>query len=290
MNKTTKNILRKLIWIARLAGRRNLYRTSQLLMRAARGDVKNKYKYNGEKMVQTVALRASVPPATILDVGANVGDWTAGLLEIAGKLHRTAHVHVFEPCKGTFSRLSERYANSPDVTLVNQACSGSAGTAAMYVYGSGDGTNSLAEPIDDRVAAREEVQLTTIDLYCKAAGIEKIDLLKIDAEGYDFEVISGASEMLNGSAIRFIQFEYNHRWIGAHRFLKDVFSFLIPKGYAIGKLTGSRVEFYPFWKWELETWDEGNYIVCSRQDMSQFDRSEPSWLLFERNSQPGPAA
>ena len=158
----------------------------------------------------------------------------------------------------------------------------------MHVYGSGFGTNSLSEPIDDHGAVSEEVQLTTIDLHCKINAIEIIDLLKIDAEGHDFEVIAGASEMLDRGAIRILQFEYNQRWLGSRNYLRDVFSFLTPKGYMIGKLSGSHVEFYPHWRWELETYTEGNYVACSEHDMRNFRCSEPNWLSFSRACVPGP--
>lgn len=272
-----KEALRKL---SRMVGRRNLYWASHFLVRAARGEVTNSYQCNGEKMAQTVALRTAVAPAVIFDVGANIGDWTDGLLQISADLHIPAHVYSFEPSHGTFSRLSERLGRSPDVTLVNEACSREAGSAIMHVYKGDEWTNSLAAPHDDRESVSEEVKITSVDLYCKSAGIEKIDFLKIDAEGFDFEVIAGASGMLDRGAVRILQFEYNYRWIGARNYLKDVFSFLIPRGYAIGKLRGTTVEFYPHWHWELETWDEGNYIACSRRDVSQFRCSKPSWLSF----------
>jgi FkbM family methyltransferase len=286
MVRSFKEILRKL---SRLVGRKNLYRASHFLIRAARGEVTNSYESNGERMAQTVALHTAAPPAVILDVGANIGDWTAGLLEISGHLHIPAHVHAFEPSRGTFSRLSARHGNSPDVTLVNEACSRNAGTAIMHVFEGDEWTNSLADPHDGRKSVSEEVRLTTVDNYCKAASIERIDLLKIDAEGHDFEVIAGASGMLDRGAVRILQFEYNYRWIGARNYLKDVFSFLTPRGYAIGKLTGSSVEFYPFWHWELETWDEGNYIACPLSEVGQFQCSKPSWLSFKADSGQRPA-
>jgi FkbM family methyltransferase len=234
-------------------------------------------------MVQTVALRTAGLPATILDVGANVGEWTSDLLAISNNLHIPCRVYSFEPCLETFALLSARVGGCPNVTLINNACSSRPGTATMHVYGSGFGTNSLAEPIDDRGTISEEVHLTTIDLYCETNAIKSIDLLKIDAEGHDFEVITGASEMLVRQAIRIIQFEYNQRWIGSRNYLRDVFSFLTPKGYVVGKLTGEQVEFYPYWKWELETYTEGNYVACLQHDMRQFRCSEPNWLAFGSN-------
>ena len=280
MNQIGKDALRQ---CSLMIGRKNLYRISRFLMHTARGDVANNRLSNGEDMVQTIALRTAASRATIFDVGANVGDWTAALREISANLQIRAHIHAFEPCRETFAQLSQRTGDWADVSLVNKACSRRAGSAMMHVYGSGFGTNSLSEPIDDYRAVSEEVRVTTVDLYCKTNGIETIDLLKIDAEGHDFEVIAGTSEMLDRHAIRILQFEYNHRWMGSRNYLRDVFSFLTPRGYMIGKLSGPHVEFYPYWRWELETYTEGNYIACSEHDMRDFHCCEPDWLSFSQN-------
>jgi hypothetical protein len=65
--------------------------------------------------------------------------------------------------------------------------------------------------------------------------------------------------------ISVVQFEYNHRWISAHFFLRDAFEFLLPLGYRIGKLTPRGIEFYPAWDPDLETFVEGNYIACDQE-------------------------
>jgi hypothetical protein len=39
-----------------------------------------------------------------------------------------------------------------------------------------------------------------------------IYLLKIDAEGYDYTVLNGAKQLLSSKKVRFISFEYNHKW------------------------------------------------------------------------------
>lgn len=262
----------------RLIGRRNLYRVSRYLMRAARGDVTNDPQSNGEQMLQEHVLRTSASPATVFDVGANLGHWTASLLRLAGEMHVAVNVHAFEPCQATFLRLSERARQWPQVRVSKVACSRHPGTAVMHVYGDGFGTNSLTEPVDGRVSESEEVSLTTIDRYCADGGVESIDLLKVDAEGHDFEVLAGAARMLDKHAVRFLQFEYNQRWIGARNYLRDAFDFLQPMGYAIGKLAGPHVEFYPSWHWEMENYAEGNFIACTEAESRRMERRQPTWL------------
>lgn len=49
------------------------------------------------------------------------------------------------------------------------------------------------------------IQVDTVKNYCTEKNIHHIDLLKIDTEGYDFNVIKGCGDMLKN--IRYIQFE-----------------------------------------------------------------------------------
>ena len=52
------------------------------------------------------------------------------------------------------------------------------------------------------------VDQTTIDKYVKTKKIEKIDFLKIDTEGYEYEILKGASENLKN--IKIILFEHHY--------------------------------------------------------------------------------
>ena len=49
--------------------------------------------------------------------------------------------------------------------------------------------------------------MTTVDAFCAVHGIDKIDLLKIDTEGYDLVVLEGARELLRSGRARFILVE-----------------------------------------------------------------------------------
>ena len=53
------------------------------------------------------------------------------------------------------------------------------------------------------------VKCTTIDLFSAERNIRKIDVLKIDTEGFDLEVLKGAKAMLGQGAVSFVYFEFN---------------------------------------------------------------------------------
>jgi FkbM family methyltransferase len=263
----------------RLSGRSFPYRLGRLLMNEARFDAPNDPASNGEHMVQATVLRYA--PAgrkiVVLDIGANVGDWTIAMLQHSAK-NQDVQVHAFEPCRGTYNILVNRLGTRRGVGLVTtvcKACSSSPGTATLHVAGVGAGTNSLT--CTDQMGDLEDVPVTSVDEYCREAQVDHVTLMKIDAEGHDLEVIRGAARMLRQHAIDVVQFEYNQRWIYGHSFLRDAFNFVAPLGYAIGKVTPHGIEFYPEWHWELETFREGNYLACRQEWVQRFQKVLPAW-------------
>jgi FkbM family methyltransferase len=242
-----------------IAGRKNAVRLGRALSMAARRDIANDMASNGELLVQQVVLRDAQGPLCIFDVGANAGHWSSSLLAAAAG--RDIEIHVFEPASATFAILKNNLAAAGQrIHFVQQALSSAPGSAQLHIVGDGLGVNSLHHRAD--ASGAETITLNTVDDYCAAAGITRIDLIKIDAEGHDLSVMEGAKRMLASKSIAAMQFEYNQRWIDSRHFLKDAFELLQPLGYEIGKATPKGIEFYPAYHFELESYREGNYLAC----------------------------
>jgi FkbM family methyltransferase len=237
----------------------------------SRLDGGNDISANGELLVQNILLR--YPPsgraAIVFDVGANVGAWSQYLLDRADS--SKLQIHGFEPASSTFAALCVNLKSQNNVVFANQALSNNVGSAEFFVVGAGLGTNSLHQS-SPTIASKELVVLNTVDHYSHEAGISHIDLLKIDAEGYDMAVIEGARAMIQSHSISLLQFEYNQRWIYSRHYLKDAFDLLQPFGYKIGKITGNGIEFYPDWDFELESFREGNYLACLDEWIARFPK------------------
>jgi len=252
-----------------LMGRRNLVRFARSLTMASRLDVPNAISVNGELMVQRVVRdHCGNSECVAFDVGANRGEWSRSLLDSPGNVPLL--VHAFEPASATVRLLQENLKPwNGKVQIVPAALSSSTGTAEFFVVGEGLGTNSLHAHTASQQGS-ETVRLITADEYCAQKNIIRIDLLKIDAEGHDFEVLRGAQQMLSRRAIQVLQFEYNQRWIDSRHFLKDAFDLLLPLGYHIGKITPRGIEFYPAYHCELESFREANYLACLAELVGRF--------------------
>ena len=80
------------------------------------------------------------------------------------------------------------------------------------------------------------VNVVTLDDWSRQRGIEHIDLLKVDAEGYDLNVLEGAINLLDGEKIDLIVFEYSTGWLSNSRFLREAVDFFSDKPYKLLKL------------------------------------------------------
>jgi len=261
--------------LARSIGRRRLVRIARFLNNAARLDGPNDITTNGEKLVQRSFLsqRREDRPTVVVDVGANIGDWSVNLLETARALDiGQLQLFAFEPCDATRRTLGDRLSRERQaaVRIVSAAASDRDGTDVLHVIGDGVGTNSLYRA-DWLTAQRvDTVNLVRLDQFCDREGITRIGLLKIDTEGHELLVLQGAERMLIDQSIDLVQFEYNHWWVVSRHFLRDAFLFLLPLGYHIGKVTGKGIEFYSEWHRELETFQEGNYLACTSRWIDRF--------------------
>lgn len=164
---------------------------------------------------------------TVLDIGANAG-------QFSGPFHKafpTAVIHCFEPVAATFARLSRRFEDDGQVHCHNLGLGSREGEADIFV--NPDDTESSL--VTHYGAYREEtVKLSTVDAFCQRQGLEQVDLVKIDTEGFELEVLKGATSMLADHRIHLLQVETE--LIPSKRvfiLLQDLHGFLAPFAYEL---------------------------------------------------------
>lgn len=268
---------RKLLQLlVRLFGRTLSYRLGRAVYMRARRDDVNDISVNGELMVQAriveAALKAGREELCCFDVGANRGDWSLPLLDRCDALSFSGLVlYMFEPVPSTLDILRRKTGDRKNIRFEEMALSSSVGTASMQIVGPGGGTNSLHEGVAQRDVEIIQVRTSTVHQYCLNHQIKRIDLMKCDTEGHDAEVIRGALPLLREGCIAVLQFEYNHRWIFARSYLKDVFEAVQGLPYKVGKICNDHIETYPCWHFELDRFFESNYVLIREDALSWFE-------------------
>jgi len=175
----------------------------------------------------------------VFDVGANVGELTLFFSRFVGQ---HGQVHAFEASSRTFARLKTvcESVNRKNITLYPIALAEKEGIVALHIYDDEhSGWNSLAERplqnygIDVRPVGTEQVPATTIDRFCQEHGISRIDLLKIDVEGAEYQVLQGARGMFANKKIQCCVFEFGQTTFDMGNQPDEIESYLKLLGYRL---------------------------------------------------------
>jgi len=228
------------------------------------GDNNEDILLNGEAdLLQRYMPRSEV----VFDVEANVGNWA----QTALSFNRNAKLYCFEPFSVTFQRLSQRHF-PPNVILNNFGLSSSPEERTMY--GSDDHVDSGLSSLYKREIIgilglktpdqEETIHLETLDNYCLKQGIERIDLLKLDVEGHELAVLTGAKRMLETERINVIQFEYNNTHIDSRVFLKDFFELFKETNYSLYKIHPKRLRLVERYDFRMENFQYQNWAIIRK--------------------------
>lgn len=161
---------------------------------------------------------------TVIDVGANVGHYTLHLSQCAGPNGR---VIAFEPIPQTFELLSSnvRASQALNVTLVNMAASSEAATVSMDLPKLRSGLDNYYQAAIGS-SGRFRVMCVPIDSF----NLPKVRLIKIDAEGHDWEVLKGAEKTIRR----------DHPVLIIEAGINDpVCEWLVERGYVMSHIKGS---------------------------------------------------
>lgn len=208
---------------------------------------------DGKNPLLDMTRRLKNNEPVIFDVGANIGQ----SIERFKKALPNSVMYSFEPSVRPFLRLKEVAARYSSANVFQTALGSSNGTLTLYENSSSD-MNSFLEMGDGgsgKIVGEVNVQVQTIDSFCAENHIAYIDILKIDAQGFDFEVIKGAKEMIAAGNIRLLYFEiiFSDMYKNVPRF-SEVYDFLLDHGFIL-------VSLYEFhYQKGLAGWTDGLFI------------------------------
>lgn len=137
----------------------------------------------------------------VIDAGANIGLHT---LFIAKRIAPLGKIFSIEASPKNFNRLME---NVEGCALKNARC---------YPLALGDtrGQAFIKEDVGDSSRSRISkhnsgvvVDMTCLDEFCEKESIDRVDLMKLDVEGFELRVLRGGESLFSRGACRVLQIE-----------------------------------------------------------------------------------
>ena len=173
---------------------------------------------------------------TILDIGANMGHTALEINKDRLSRIKNFSITCFEPYPENFSMLQHNLTLNSTAHIQVENLGLGAEERLMKMYKDCDtnsgGNRIVYEPTKNTLDV-EEVRVTSLDNYLNSKNINKVDFIKIDVEGYEYEVLKGGIETLKTMKPRlFIELDnenLKNQGSSAH----ELISFLEQLGYSV---------------------------------------------------------
>jgi len=184
------------------------------------------YEISGEAHFLKHFLQGQERPL-VLDVGAHHG----GYSRLAKEVNESARIHAFEPHPDSYAIL-EKTARDCNFQAHSFGLSDVEGIVALYDYSDSRKTHhasmykEVIETMHESASKSYRVSMKTLDCFLQSEAIEKVDLLKIDAEGRELHILLGAKNAIAKNTFRTIQFEFNEMNVCSRSFFKDFYALL----------------------------------------------------------------
>jgi FkbM family methyltransferase len=131
------------------------------------------------------------------------------------------------------------------VHVVRSALGAAAGRATFNINASRP-TNSLLPTVANlnadleslcRPVEQVEVAVTTIDEYCAGCELRRVDIVKLDLQGYDFLALTGAKATLEKTDVVLVEVWFQEVYRGSARF-PQILALMIESGFELYTLCG----------------------------------------------------
>lgn len=135
-----------------------------------------------------------------LDVGANVGYYT---LAAASKVQSSGQVYAFEPHPVMAAQLRNNCEQNPHlpIQIFETAVADQSGEASFYIPPDNGFQSVEGSLVAHSDFSEKKVPVVTLDQICRKVGPGKIQLAKIDIEGYEARALRGAQGLLSSGKL-----------------------------------------------------------------------------------------
>jgi FkbM family methyltransferase len=152
-------------------------------------------------------VRALLEPGMqVIDIGANYGVYALTMAKAVGPAGR---VWAFEPASAPVRFLEQSIARNhfTNIVLSQTGLSNRTGSATLKISANSE-YNALL-PAGESAGNSEAVELRTLDECAETCGWDRIDFIKMDAEGEEYRIVEEGGRFLGGQS-PLIMFELKH--------------------------------------------------------------------------------
>jgi len=176
------------------------------------------------------SLRTALRPV-VFDVGANLGTFSLFVCSTRPE----ATVFAFEPIKNTFLGLQRNLEPfTPAARALRLAVGSSCEELVSFSLDPASPATAQVAGMSGVAAPEHASPMTTVDSFMESYSIDRLDLVKIDVEGYEIEVLEGASGALSKKRIAALCIEVCPRNLeGFGKTARDLFLTIRRFGYSI---------------------------------------------------------
>jgi FkbM family methyltransferase len=147
------------------------------------------YKTYADRAERELLRKILFKGAVVVDVGANIGIYSRFLSRYVGP---KGVVHSFEPSPDNFRRLSAATRNLSNVRLTQAVIGERSGECKLYVSDKLNVDHRAYETDDSRRVI--PIEMIALDDYFKTG--QRVDLIKMDIQGYELHALRGAQRVL----------------------------------------------------------------------------------------------
>jgi FkbM family methyltransferase len=172
---------------------------------------------------------------TIVDIGANRGQFALA----ARQYCPDAMVIAFEPLIKPAAVFNKVFSGDPRVTLHNVAISEEEGRREMHVSKRDDSSSLLpiAQAQEDLYPGTEEVSILDVNVgplrkYIASPELNGRTLLKIDVQGYEYQVLVGCHDLINKFSYVYCEASFIELYSN-QKLAKDVIEWMETNGFLL---------------------------------------------------------
>lgn len=190
--------------------------------------------------------------SVFVDIGTNKGIY----LYQAEKKVKSGKIFGFEPNESLVNYIQPLF---PKIKLFPLAVSSSTGTSVLHIPKKGNGLQDTRASLEDMGDEVEKIEIKTITLddWVTQNNIQKLDVVKIDVEGHEFDTIKGSRKVLQTlKPIFIIEIELRH----AHYLINEIFDFIKGFGYEVFYFDRKSLSLQPFDVPQIADFQKDEYL------------------------------